>query len=146
MSLEKYLGKWYELMHYDSFFESNLDYNTTAEYTLLPNGTVEVVNTTYSKNKMVTIKGIAVQTEDLNLIVNFPGFPQSDKVNYVVDHLWLDENYNYLYAVVTNPERSSFFLLSRIPNPSVHYYTILMNYVLANFDGSRISQVPHLPQ
>jgi len=40
---EKYLGKWYEIARFDFSFERNLN-NTTAEYSLRPDGTINVKN------------------------------------------------------------------------------------------------------
>jgi apolipoprotein D and lipocalin family protein len=40
---ERYLGFWYEIARIDFSFEKGLD-NTSAEYSLNPNGTVKVVN------------------------------------------------------------------------------------------------------
>lgn len=44
---EKYLGKWYEIARMDFRFERNLN-NTTAEYSLNPNGTIKVDNKGYN--------------------------------------------------------------------------------------------------
>lgn len=40
---EKYLGKWYEIARFDFSFEKNLN-NTTAEYSLRPDGKINVKN------------------------------------------------------------------------------------------------------
>ncbi len=40
---ERYLGKWYEIARFDFTFERNLD-NTTAEYSLRPDGKIAVKN------------------------------------------------------------------------------------------------------
>ncbi|MCQ4034304.1 lipocalin family protein [Kaistella montana] len=43
---EKYLGKWYEIARFDFRFERGLD-NTTANYSLNPDGSIKVVNRGY---------------------------------------------------------------------------------------------------
>lgn len=43
----KYLGKWYEIARFDFAFEKDLN-NTTAEYSLLPDGKIQVVNRGYN--------------------------------------------------------------------------------------------------
>ena len=48
--LEKYLGKWYEIARLDFKWERNMD-QTTAEYSLNPDGTVKVVNRGYNYKK-----------------------------------------------------------------------------------------------
>jgi len=40
---KRYLGKWYEIARMDFRFERNLD-NTTAEYSMNPDGRIRVVN------------------------------------------------------------------------------------------------------
>lgn len=40
---ERYLGKWYEIARMDFRFERNLN-NTTANYSLNPDGTIRVIN------------------------------------------------------------------------------------------------------
>jgi apolipoprotein D and lipocalin family protein len=44
---EKYLGKWYEIARMDFKFERNLN-NTTANYSVNPNGTIKVDNQGYN--------------------------------------------------------------------------------------------------
>lgn len=47
---EKYLGKWYEIARLDVSFERNLN-NTSAEYSLNEDGTIQVVNRGYNTKK-----------------------------------------------------------------------------------------------
>lgn len=47
---EKYLGKWYEIARLDFRFEKNLN-NTTAEYSLNPDGSIRVLNKGYNYRK-----------------------------------------------------------------------------------------------
>jgi apolipoprotein D and lipocalin family protein len=48
---KKYLGKWYEIARFDFRFERNLN-NTTAEYSLNPDGTIKVVNRGFNYKTM----------------------------------------------------------------------------------------------
>ncbi|HOW26306.1 MAG TPA: lipocalin family protein [Bacteroidales bacterium] len=45
--IEKYMGKWYEIARMDFRFERNLN-NTTAEYSIKKNGTIQVDNRGYN--------------------------------------------------------------------------------------------------
>lgn len=45
--LDKYLGTWYEIARIDFKFEKDLN-NTTATYSMLPNGKVKVLNRGYN--------------------------------------------------------------------------------------------------
>lgn len=49
---DKYLGKWYEIARFDYRFERNLD-NTTAEYSVNPDGTIKVLNKGYNFKKQM---------------------------------------------------------------------------------------------
>src|SRR4051794_16333450 len=42
----RYLGKWYEIARFDFKFEKNLN-NTTAQYSMNENGTIQVLNSGY---------------------------------------------------------------------------------------------------
>ena len=48
---KRYLGKWYEIARMDFRFERNLN-NTTAEYSLNPDGTIKVDNRGFNYNTM----------------------------------------------------------------------------------------------
>src|ERR1700688_4133124 len=43
VDLARYMGVWYEIARYDHFFQEGCR-GSTATYTLLPNGEVEVIN------------------------------------------------------------------------------------------------------
>lgn len=45
--MEKYIGKWHEIAHFDSRFEKDLN-RTTAEYSWGDNGKIIVVNKGYN--------------------------------------------------------------------------------------------------
>ena len=54
----RYSGKWYEIARLPNYFEKDLHY-ITAEYTLLPDGKLQVVNSGIKKGKTKNISGIA---------------------------------------------------------------------------------------
>lgn len=157
--LTKYLGVWYELMHYPSWFQRNDNYNTMAEYTLTKDDVIIVHNSTVTQGKEFDSYGTAVRYNDNSLRVDFA--PQEvDKLtmsqeftasmkennsgpNYVIDKIWMNQFGDYIFAVVTDPKRDSLFVLSRFKNPSKLAYDELMQYVVANYDRDRLVQTPH---
>jgi apolipoprotein D and lipocalin family protein len=160
--INKYLGTWYELAHYPSFFQRNDNYNTKAEYMLMPDNTVKVHNSTISQGKQFDSFGIARQLNGRNLRVDFPqpeitklinskeftppkNFMIDDKSqpNYVIDNIWVNNKDCYMYAVVTDPKKESLYFLSRNPNPPLCEYNLIMEYVVANYDRDRLVQTPH---
>lgn len=158
----KYLGKWYELAHYPSWFQDNDNYNTTATYTL-DDGKISVLNSTYSAGRLIESLGTAHYVGDMSFNVNFStdevnkliaqnqniesyvagGYNSIDYPNYVIDKLWTNKTGDYMYSIVTDPSKKTFYLLSRTPNPTHREYSIIMNYVATNFDRKQLVQTPH---
>ncbi|XP_068210705.1 apolipoprotein D-like [Palaemon carinicauda] len=69
-----YLGRWYELERFENLFQSGAC--ATADYSLFPNGSIEVVNTQISNGNLDSLTGIAKPGPDPtvgDLIVSFPG-------------------------------------------------------------------------
>jgi len=159
--LSKYLGTWYELIHYPSWFQRNDHYNTTAEYTMNPDGTVEVRNYSISHGTEFNSVGTATLLTDNGFWVNFApkeiaSLQQSGEfihldhpiditphINYVVEKLWTNQFGEYIFAVVTDDKHDSLYLLSRYPHPSLISYNELISYVIDHFDRDRLVQTPH---
>lgn len=152
------MGKWFELLHYPSFFQQNDNYNTTAVYKLLDDGTVDVVNTTFSNSKMITSHGVAKVIERTKLRVDFDlkdvaqfipssGVMMSEdrnEPNYIIDRIFTnDRNKTYAFAVVTNSKKDALWLLSRASHPSKEDFEQVLEYVTANYDRSKFIQTPH---
>ncbi|KAF4530220.1 hypothetical protein B566_EDAN017957, partial [Ephemera danica] len=76
-NIDRYLGLWYEYQRYFAFFETN-GKCVTAEYGLLPNGNVSVLNTQTNNRtgEVDTISGEAYFNDpasgEANLTVVFP--------------------------------------------------------------------------
>lgn len=156
-NIKKYMGTWYELVHYPSFFQRNDNYNTKAVYTL-KNNMVHIENSTNVMGKIVTSKGTGKLVDEYALQVVFeqpeidklaangqfkPAIPQQSGPNYIIDHIWLDEEGNYIYAVVTDIGKNALYVLSRTPHPLLKDYNKLMTYVVKNYDRDRLVQTPH---
>lgn len=108
--LSKYLGKWYEIARYDTWFEKDMD-RTQAFYSLNEDGTVRVENSGYdfTKNKWKTSVGKAKFRGDKDvgdLKVSFFGPFYSD---YTI--LALDSEYKY--SLVVGNTTDYLWILSR---------------------------------
>jgi apolipoprotein D and lipocalin family protein len=155
--LQLYMGEWYDLLHYPSPFQSNDTYNTKATYTLNEDGTVAVVNSTMSNGMRVNAHGVATSLGENRLRVEFErgsmeqfGFvkafakPQDRAMpNYVINRLWLGKRGSYQFAVVSNPENTSLWVLSRKQHPSRSQYERVLAYVLRYFDKDKMVATPH---
>ncbi len=136
-SLQRYLGRWYEIARLDHSFERGLGH-VTAEYSLRQNGGATVLNQGYSakarKWKTAQGKAFFVKQSDLGYLkVSFFGpFYGS----YVI--LDLDQK-NYEYALVCGPNRSYLWLLARNPQLKPELKdAILARAAALGFDTSKL--------
>lgn len=114
--INKYLGTWYEIAKIPTKFEPNLT-NVTAEYSLLSDGTIQVVNTGYTFNEKVTIKGFAHTTDQENhlKVSFFKGVEADYKVLATIES---DISDNYRFVLVGGSSPDYLWLLSRKPEIS----------------------------
>ena len=108
--VKRYTGKWYEIARLDFKYEKGLN-NTTAQYSLNDNGTIQVVNRGYdtAKNEWDEAKGKAKFVDSKNeakLKVSFFG-PFYSGYNVIA----LDPEYRY--ALVAGESLKYLWLLSR---------------------------------
>ena len=121
----RYLGKWYEIARYPNSFEKGHQ-QVTANYTLLKDGTIEVLNQGVTKDGAKQAKGSARIVEGSNntkLRVSFFGPFEGD---YWV--IGLDEK-DYSWAIVGEPSRQYLWILSRKPKMSEALYNDLLKKV-----------------
>jgi apolipoprotein D and lipocalin family protein len=75
VDLKRYVGTWYEIARYPNRFQKKCVGDTTADYTLLANGNIQVVNSCREANgKMNTARGkakIVDRTSNARLKVTF---------------------------------------------------------------------------
>ena len=112
VAVNRYLGRWYELARYDQRFERGCT-NVTADYTLLGDGKIEVLNTCRRSNGTRHVaRGIArpVSASNAKLKVRFFG-PFTG--NYWV----LDHADDYSWSIVGEPSGRYLWILAREPCP-----------------------------
>ncbi len=134
---QKYLGTWYEIARLDHRFEAGLS-KVTAVYSLRDDGGIKVVNRGFSAEKNVWKESVGkayfVEGKDQGYLkVSFFGpFYGS----YIVFDLEQD---NYQYALVSGPDTSYFWLLSRTPTMAPELQAKLIDKAVAlGFDRSKI--------
>lgn len=113
--LKRYLGKWYEIARLDHRFERGLE-QITAEYSMMGDGGVKVVNRGYSTEDLEwsEAEGKAYFIDKPttgHLKVSFFGPFYGSYILFELDQV------NYQYAFVSGPDLSYLWLLSRTPNP-----------------------------
>lgn len=129
LSLEKYLGKWYEIARFPHSFEKGL-VGVTATYSMRDDGKIKVLNQGYKNTldgELSTATGKA-KIPDLNkpgrLRVSFFWIFYSD---YLV--LELDEK-NYEWAVIGSSSDNYLWILSRTPQMEKSLYDELINKLI----------------
>lgn len=107
---ERYLGKWFEIARLDFKYERDLN-NTTAEYSLNPDGTIKVINRGYNPEKglwkQATGKAKFVGSDNIAMLkVSFFG-PFYSGYNVIA----IDPDYKY--ALVAGTSLKLLWILSR---------------------------------
>jgi apolipoprotein D and lipocalin family protein len=120
VDLERYLGTWYEIASIPAPFQSFCAGGTTATYTLLPNGKIEVKNACYTasgEQKVAVGRAwVADKKTNARLKVSFVSF--LGLWLFAADYWVIDLGPNYEYAVVGHPSRKYGWILSRTPSLS----------------------------
>ena len=139
--LERYLGTWYEIARLDHSFERGLSH-VSANYSLLPNGQVRVLNRGYSEQKktwkQAEGKASFVQTPDIgHLKVSFFGPFYS---SYVITDL--DDAYQY--ALLSGYNHSYLWILARQPQiPDAVKQRLIAKAQSLGFDTHHLIFVQH---
>ena len=112
--VERYLGKWYEIVRLDHSFEHGLS-NVYAEYSLREDGNIKVLNKGY--------KDQSKQWNEAEGVAKFIGEPNvgSLKVSFFGPfyggyHIIELDKVNYQYAMIAGNDRSYLWILSRTPS------------------------------
>ena len=142
LDLERYLGKWYEIARLDHRFERGLSH-VTATYSKRNDGGIRVVNRGYDSRKKewkeAEGKAYSVAESTIGrLKVSFFG-PFYGGYNILA----LDTE-NYRYSLVSGPNRSYLWILSRTPvmEPGVLERLVQLAQKLG-FDTSQLIYVDH---
>lgn len=140
--LERYLGKWYEIARLDHSFERGLS-RVTASYSMRKDGGVKVINRGYSaeKNSWKEAEGKAffVEKNDLGYLkVSFFGPFYGSYIVFDLDHE------NYQYSIVSGPDKSYLWILSRSPKINKNTKSMLIKRAKElGFDTSKLIYVEH---
>jgi apolipoprotein D and lipocalin family protein len=123
VDLVKYAGKWHEIARLPNWFQKKCAGEVTANYTLKPNGKVEVINRCrQADGTYTTAKGtakVADKATNAKLKVTF-FWP------FYGDYWILDLGPNYEYVMVGEPKRKYLWLLSRTPVMDATLYEQLL--------------------
>ena len=147
VDLKQYSGKWFEIARYSNKFQKKCVGNTTATYTVKENKTVEVLNECLEKSgKLDKAKGkakIVDETTNAKLEVRFAPAALSFLPQVWGDYWIIDLDEKYEYAVIGDPKREYFWILSRKPEMNeATYQAILRRAEEKGFDPAKVYKTP----
>jgi len=141
-SLDRYLGKWYEIARLDHSFERGLT-RVTADYSLREDGGVRVLNRGYSEKdkewKEVEGKAYFVQQTNQGFLkVSFFGPFYGSYIVFELDHE------KYQYSLVSGPDKSYLWILARAPEMDKDLLgTLVAKAAILGFDTGKLIFVEH---
>ena len=144
VDLDRFLGRWYEIARYPNDFEQGC-VGVTADYSLKANGGIRVVNTCRypdggTKDRIEGVARVDDRRTNAKLRVSF--FWPFSGAYWIID---LDPDYRY--AVIGEPSREFFWILSRTPTMDEQTLTAILNKMPDwLYDPDRLYYVPQVQE
>jgi apolipoprotein D and lipocalin family protein len=146
VDVQKYLGRWYEVARFQHGLEKSI-VGATAEYSLRPDGRIQVVNSGFKKaldGRYTEVKAVAWVPEASKpgaLKVKFFGLFTSDYLIFGLD------KEKYSWALVGDDSRDFLWFLSRTPTvPNELLEKMKAIAVAQGYDLSGLYLVPQKPR
>lgn len=139
LDVNRFMGSWYEIARYEHSFEKGMTH-VKANYSLLPDGTIRVLNSGMKNGKKKEIEGKARKKKGSNsnskLEVSFFLWFYSDYFVFELDD-------NYQYAVIGSSSDKYLWILSRTPQlPQSTINDLLVKIKKRGYDTSKLYFVP----
>jgi apolipoprotein D and lipocalin family protein len=131
VDLDSYVGLWHEIHRIENGFQDNEPsagdgpcFNTTADYSLLPSGKINVINTCYRTSGAEVAKAkakVVPNSNNAKLKVNFTGIPLLEWLGIGYGDYWIlalgEKNAENLYSwvLIGSPNLKYGWILSRTP-------------------------------
>ena len=142
VDLARYAGKWYEIARLPNRFQRDCASDTTATYTLRPDGKITVLNQCRQPDgRLKSARGTARVASDKEPTTKL-------KVTFFLPfygNYWIiDLDPEYRWAVVGEPDRKYFWILSREPRlDEAIYGKILERARQQGYDVGPLIQTKH---
>ena len=135
LDIPRFMGKWYEIARYEHTFEKGMSH-VTAEYSLLPDGKIRVINRGIKNGKPKEIIGKA----KLPYPIEYPGrLKVSFFLWFYADYYILELDKEYQYAIIGSSSDKYLWILSRTPDmPKEKLNKFLQNIKRRGYDLSRL--------
>ena len=148
LDVPRYMGRWYEIAKYPNRFQKNCASDTTAEYSLQPDGNLQVINRCRMKDgQFDEAIGAARQIGERSsskLEVRFAPAWLSFIPAVWGDYWVIDLDADYELVAVSEPKREYLWILSRSPMVSPDVYGKLLQRLRnKGFDTRKLETTPH---
>lgn len=140
VDLSRYVGRWYEIGRYPNRFQKQCTGDTSANYSLLPSGDMQVVNSCRKQDGSIDeAKGKAkIVDKQSNAKLKVTFFWPFYGAYWIIG---LDPEYRW--AVVGHPDRKYLWILSRSPQMTRSEYDEALRVIRAKgYDESRLIKTP----
>lgn len=147
LDIPRYMGTWYEIAKYPAWFQRKCVGSTSAQYSLLEGGRVQVLNRCKMANgEWNEALGVARQiggTTSAQLKVRFAPEWLSFIPMVWGDYWVIALDPQYQWSIVSEPSRQYLWILSRTPGlPRNTYEALLQQLGAMGFDPGRIEASP----
>ncbi len=142
VDLARYAGKWYEIARLPNRFQRDCAADTSATYTLRPDGKITVINECRKADGRVkSVKGTARVAD-----------PKGPNTKLKVTFFWpfsgnywiIDLDPQYRWAVIGEPDRDYLWILSREPRMGDGLYNQIIDRVKQQgYDVATIMKTAH---
>ncbi len=148
LDVDRYLGRWHEIAKFPNGFQKKCSSNTSAQYSLMSDGSIKVLNQCQHQNgQMEQATGQARQlgnASSAKLKVRFAPAWLSFLPFVWGDYWVIDLDDQYELAAVSEPKREYLWILSRSPVVDESRYTALLTRLTAKgFDISKLEKTAH---
>lgn len=148
VELQRYMGRWYEIASCPSRFQPKNGINTRATYTLNADGTVNVLNETWTDGKRGYIEGSAYKadpsSDEAKLKVKFYVPPFLPIIPVVGDYWILFLDQDYTHALIGEPSRKSLWILCRENHLDEDIYNQLLEKATEQgYDVKKLHKTTH---
>lgn len=147
LDLQRYLGRWFEIAKFPNRFQRQCVSDTSADYSLLPNGHIRVLN---------QCRNSAGNWEHAIGVARPIGGPPTARLKVRFTPEWLsflpfvwgdywvvDLDEKYELVAVSEPQREFLWILSRAPAVSESSYTELLGRLAAmGLDIQKLEKTP----
>jgi len=147
VDLARYAGKWYEIGRYPNRFQKKCVGNTSAAYTLKPNGRVEVRNECLLKDGKIDVAvgdaKVVDPATNAKLKVRFAPSALAWLPFVWGDYWIIDLDKDYKHVAIGDPKRQYFWVLSRDAKlDDKSYQDILRRAEAMGFDPAKVIKTP----